>query len=48
MKYCGSGATKKVAEMLKFPRKEERKNERKDWEMRGKKGGEEGKEWEKK
>ena len=35
MKYYGSGTTRKAAEMLKFPRKEERKNE---WKEGGKKG----------
>ena len=43
MKYCGSGATRKVAEMLKFPRREEGKKE-KEIERRGKKAREEGRE----
>ena len=38
-KYRGSGATRKVAEMLKFPRKEEGKKE-KETERRGKEGKE--------
>ena len=37
-----------VAEMLKIPKKEERKSERKEREMTVKKGREEGKEWERK
>ena len=31
---CYQGATRKVAEMLEFPRKEERKNERKEGERK--------------
>ena len=40
---CGSGATRKVAEMLKFPRKEEEKKE-KEMERRDRKAREEGRE----